>query len=348
MKKRSVAVLLTAVCILASFGCQKEETKDRGLSLRSLNMSEYVTLGEYKGLTATKEKVTVTDEEVRENIDIIVENYIDELGVKDRPVEKGDKILCDLRCYVDDIAVLSEDNEGEVFVVGEGEILSEVEEGVVGMLPGESKKIKMSFDKDYASEELAGKDAVLLIKVNAIFPDKLTDDMIGKMSNTMYSNVEQLEQYIRNGLESTRQTQAEQNAQYALLTQVTDNSTVNALPDEYMEDQIQKIIDKYEFQSGLSGMSVEEYVSNVYGLSVEELADNYLKQRVVIEAIAQKEGIGYTDDSYEEEIEKRAKNQGITVEYYFLLNNLEDSEDYIEQLTFENVMSLVTDNAVID
>lgn len=349
MKKRTVAALLIAGLLASAFGCTGKDnnTAERELSLRDLDMSKYVTLSEYKGLSTAKADTTVTADEIQEKVDILVKNNLDVIGVTDRAAENGDKVVCDLRCYVDDIAVSSAQSLGEVFVVGDGDIRSEVDKGVVGMMPGDSKKINVKFEDDYFVSELAGKNAILLVKLNYIFPDKLTDDMVSKMSNKMYSTVDQMENYVKSSLETTKVNDAKQEEQYNLLQSVIDNSEFSELPKEYTEDQIDKLNDKYSYQCGLAGITTEEYIENVYGLTMEELATNYLHQRMAIEAIAQKEGIGYTDESYNAEIQKKADEQGISVEYYFLLNNVVNNEDYVEKLTFDKVITIIYDNAVI-
>ena len=347
MKKKTVVAMLLAGCMFAAFGCNGKD-KEKELSLRSLDMSKYVTLGEYKGLTVENVETEVSDEEVQNSVDNIVKNNIGMLGITDKEVKKGDKIVCDLRCYVDGIAVKSAESLGEVFVVGENDMRSEIDTGVVGMLPGESKKIEVSFGEDEASEELAGKDAILLVKVNAIFPDKLTDDMVKNMNNSMYSTVDQLYQSARNNLEVSRSAEAKQELQYNLVMAATDNASFAELPAEYKQDQIKRLNDKYEYSCGLAGIAVEDYVQGVYGMSIEELADNYLKQRMLIEAIAQKEDISYSDKEYRDEINANAKMQGVSVENYFLLNNLVDNEEYIEKLTFDKVVAIIYDNAVIN
>ncbi|MBP5565270.1 MAG: hypothetical protein J6X45_06080, partial [Lachnospiraceae bacterium] len=90
-----------------------------------------------------------------------------------------------------------------------------------------------------------------------------------------------------------------------------------------------------------------EYVLDTYGLSLEELAEKLLKQRMIIEAIAQKEGVSFTDKSYKKTIEDAAKEQGMDVETYFLINNLKNDEAYVEQLTSQKVCDILYENAII-
>lgn len=347
MKKKLMSIALVLGCIISTFGCNGKEDTERELSLRDLDMNQYVTLSEYKGVTIEKVETAVSDEEVQAKIDILIKSNLDVLGVNDRAVKKGDKVMCDLKCYVDDIAVSSANSIGEIFVVGDGSVRSEVDAGVVGMTPGESKKIKVSFDEDYQVADLAGKNAVLVIKLSSIFPEKLDDEMVAKMGNAMYSTVDQLDKYIRNSLETSKISEAKQEEQYNLLQGVIDTSSFNELPQEYKEDQIHKLKDKFDYQCGLAGITTEEYIEQVYGMTIEELAENYLHQRMAIEAIAQKEGIGYTDESYEAEIKKKAEEQGLSVDYYFLMNNVVNNEDYVEKLTFDKVIAVIYDNAVI-
>jgi trigger factor len=89
------------------------------------------------------------------------------------------------------------------FVVGEGQMLKEFEEAVVGMKLGESKTFPLHFPEDYQGREVAGKTAdfmVTLKKLEATHLPEVTDEL-AKSMGVVEATVEALRADIRKNLE---------------------------------------------------------------------------------------------------------------------------------------------------
>jgi len=89
------------------------------------------------------------------------------------------------------------------FVVGEGQMLKEFEEAVVGMKLGESKTFPLHFPEDYQGREVAGKAAdfmVTLKKLEATHLPEVTDEL-AKSMGVVEATVEALRADIRKNLE---------------------------------------------------------------------------------------------------------------------------------------------------
>jgi len=89
------------------------------------------------------------------------------------------------------------------FVVGEGQMLKEFEEAVVGMKLGESKTFPLHFPEDYQGREVAGKTAdfmVTLKKLEAMHLPEVTDEL-AKSMGVVEATVEALRADIRKNLE---------------------------------------------------------------------------------------------------------------------------------------------------
>ena len=89
------------------------------------------------------------------------------------------------------------------FVVGEGQMLKEFEEAVVGMKLGESKTFPLNFPADYQGREVAGKTAdfmVTLKKLEATHLPEVTDEL-AKSLGVVEATVKALRADIRKNLE---------------------------------------------------------------------------------------------------------------------------------------------------
>ena len=89
------------------------------------------------------------------------------------------------------------------FIVGEGQMLKEFEEAVVGMKLGESKTFPLSFPEDYQGREVAGKTADFLVtlkKLEASHLPEVTDEL-AKSLGVASATVEGLRADIRQNLQ---------------------------------------------------------------------------------------------------------------------------------------------------
>lgn len=347
MNKKILGAVLAITLAMTAFGCDTKKVDANDVTLRNADMSEYVTLGQYKGLTVrTSAEITVSEADIDDAIADLMENCADKISVTDRAVQTGDKVVANLNVYVDGIAV---ENAGstQTFTVGKGEITKEVDEAVVGMSIHETNNVDVTYEADYYISELAGKDAVIRINVVSIIPSKVTDEIVAKMGMYDCTTVDELRDYFKNNLSEELAEAEMDKAMKDLLSQVAETAEFKEIPEKYINDQLKRIDDSYAYQCSVYGISVDEYISFTYGMSKEELAEKFLHQRMIIEAIAQKEGFSMNDEVYYKKIDELAKAQGIDREAYFLFNNIKDDEANREQLTFNKVTLFLYDNANI-
>lgn len=345
--KRILSFVLGALCLLSMIGCNGSKQGNGELSLRNLKMDKYVTLGEYKGLEVQMPSSEVTEEAIQERMLAIIALKLDEYGIKDRATKDGDRIVCNINCYIDGVAVTSASSSNETFVIGDGTMIDEVDKAFIGMSLGETKNVEVKYPDDYSDSSFAGKTATLRLEIVSIYPEKITDSMVAAHESTLYTTVDELHDYCKDLLQKNADKTAQSNLQNQLLTIAYNNATFGELPQEYLEAQKKTIRSNFTYQAGLYGLTEDEYITFVYEMSVDDLAEKYLKQRMFIEAVAQKEGLSYTDKEYNEEITKAAESQGVSVDNYFLLNNITNDESYVETLTSNRVVDLIVNSAVI-
>jgi trigger factor len=132
-----------------------------------VNASEYVELGDYKGLTVDVEKTKVTDEDVEEEINNYLEGYADYETINDRDtVQEGDYVNVDYVCTIEgkknddysdsDIDVRAADGEvNEYLGYGLGDDF-DLESKIIGAKVESSVKTYFTFPKDYDDAAVAG------------------------------------------------------------------------------------------------------------------------------------------------------------------------------------------------
>ena len=121
----------------------------------------------------------------------------------DAAVAKDDRVTVDFIGKIDGEPFDGGRAEDFQFVVGEGQMLKEFEEAVVGMKVGESKTFPLNFPEDYQGREVAGKTAdfmVTLKKLEATHLPEVTNDL-AKSLGVADATVEALRADIRKNLE---------------------------------------------------------------------------------------------------------------------------------------------------
>src|SRR5262249_35892077 len=102
--------------------------------------------------------------------------------------------------------------ENVPIVIGEGRMLAQLEQGLVGAAAGESREIGVDFPADYRATEVAGKHAIFKVEVKSVAEPKIpeldeefctsfgvTEGGVARLREDVAANMRrELEQNIRN------------------------------------------------------------------------------------------------------------------------------------------------------
>ena len=195
-----------------------------------------VTLGDYKKLTLEKKVEQVTDDDVQTAIMAETAVTMDD---PDATVQKGDTADIAYVGKVDGKEFDGGSSDSYNLVIGSGTFIDGFEDGVIGMKTGETKDLNLKFPDSYQSTDLAGKDVVFTVTVNAFTRPaenidgwELDDAWVAK--NTDYSTVEEYRAGKRAELEAANETTAENNLQDDAMKQVADGCTFHKIPKSYI------------------------------------------------------------------------------------------------------------------
>ena len=270
-----------------------------------------VELGEYAGLTVTKEAKNVNEADV----DAEVKRMQDRNGrllTREGAAENGDTVDIDFEGFVDGVAFDGGKAEHYSLVLGSGSFIPGFEEQVVGHKAGEEFDVNVKFPEEYQAEELAGKDATFKIKLHEVqykeLPE-LDDDFAKDVSE--YDTLDELKDSIRKGIQANHEKQADQKVENDLIDQVVNNMKAD-IPDAMIDSRIEELVQDFQYRISQQGLKLEQYLQYM-GMTMEqfkeqfrEQADKQVKMRLAMEAIVAKEGITASDEEFEEEVKRIA------------------------------------------
>ncbi len=349
MKKKIgniVACLLAAGMLV---GCGS----DNVTSLKDMDVEKYVTLGEYKGIEVSVDPVTVDVSQVE---GLVAQAYNSAVtaeagGVVDRVVAVGDTANIDYVGKKDGVAFDGGTAQGYNLTIGSGSFIDGFEDGLVGVMPGETVDLNLTFPEGYGNAELAGADVVFTVTVNYLMPsaEERTDAAVPNLGIEGVNTLEDLELYANEYLLSNAENNYKAAVENAVLTNFMNACVFEEIP--------QPVIDKYAdlarngvtSQAQSMGTDVETFVTYFYNMTLEEFLENYsveaAKQDIALQAVANRENLNVTEEELETILQEYATNSGFaTVEEYL---RGESRETYRDYLVCDKAYNFLMENAVV-
>ena len=317
--------------------------------LSGINVADYVTLGEYKGIEVSVDAPVVTDEYLDSYIDYVLQSNMVTTEITDRPVEEGDIVNIDYEGKIDGVAFDGGTAQGYDLTIGSGTFIDGFEDGLIGAETGETVDVNVTFPENYQGEEVAGKDAVFTVTVNSISVEtlsELTDEFVQGL-DVGVNTVEEYRQYAYDLLMEEEQATHDSNAEIAVLEAVMAGSQIQDPPEDMTNRYYNRIIDNMTYYASLYGYDLETFLS-MQGTSedaIRESAAQAGQEIIVMQAIADAEGLSVTDEELDAEIETNAGSLGYddVEEYRASL----DVEGYREYMMSEKVLNFLLENAVV-
>lgn len=281
-----------------------------------------VTLGEYKGLGYKVTKPRITAKEVDAEVEAMRERKADLELKEDGVVEDGDTAVIDFEGFKDGVAFEGGKGENHNLVIGSGSFIPGFEEQLIGMKPEEEKEIEVTFPEDYHVDDLKGAKTTFKVKVHEIKTKVLPEvdeEFIEELKIDGVKTLDELKAHIKENLTKTRQEENENKALDEVLDKVTKGATVE-IPEVMIKNETDDMIKEYGQNLARQGFTLEQFYK-LTGQSEENLrenmkidAENRIKIRLILEKIAEVEGLEVTDEDINAEYETMANQYGLKTE----------------------------------
>jgi len=153
-------------------GSPKIETRDGG-STTHIEFSAVfevfpeITLSDLAAIEVERPTLEVGPAEIAGTIEILRKQRVRYEPV-DRAAASGDRVSIDFLGKKDGVPFQGGQGQDYQFVLGEGKMLADFENAVIGTRPGESKSFEMTFPSEYFSKELAGQTVTFEITVKEV------------------------------------------------------------------------------------------------------------------------------------------------------------------------------------
>ncbi len=310
-----------------------------------------VELGAYMGVEVKKAEANVTDEDVENEFNKVVEKNARLISVSDRPIQSGDTAVIDFEGFIDSVPFEGGKGEDYSLVIGSGTFIPGFEDQLIGKNVADDVDVKVTFPEEYGKEELNGKEALFKVLVKEIKVKELptVDDEFAK-DISEFDTLEEYKKDLRNKLEESAKNKADRDNEESVIQAVVGNATVD-VPNVMVEKHIDAMARDFDMRLRYQGLDLQRYLE-IMGTDFEgfreqfrERAANEVKIQLVIEKISKVENVEATDADVEEEIVKTAEAYKQPVEELKKTLRPEDLEYVKNDIAFRKTIKLLADNA---
>ena len=359
MKKKAVALLLCVSMMMTLNACGKTN-KDNTQGTETVAETEtevipssaditydagdYVSLGDYMNMEVTLDKdYQVTDDMVKNYVNNnVIANYPYYVESDKTVVENGDVANIDYEGLLDGEAFDGGTAQDYDLEIGSGSFIDGFEDGLIGAEVGKETDLNLTFPEDYGNSDLAGKEVVFKVTVNAIKEkqdityDTLTDEYVTYLSDNLgasYETVNDLTSDIRTYLEEQANSSRTQAIRSAVIAKLPEVCTVNALPDGLLDARMQEYLKKFE-DTYCKDTTLEDYLSSTYNTTVDDFKtqvqseiETELDTQLILEAIAAVENIEFDEDGFNSYVSSLLSSYGYDSEDALYENYAQTAED---------------------
>jgi trigger factor len=309
-----------------------------------MDIDQYITLCDYKNVNVTAEKPATDDAAIESYID----NYLLIGQVTNRAVAEGDTANIDYVGTKDGEAFSGGTYSGYDLVIGSGTFIDGFEDGLIGVMPGETVDLNLTFPDSYSNTDLAGQEVVFTVTVNYIegtaeYATVTVEDMANM--GLSYSSLDELWETGKAAVEQNSEDTFTANAKNAIIEAVVNESEAISIPQWLVDEQMQYyLLYLEEVGEAWYGVDLETFVSTLYGETLDEFkadaaeeCETAIKRFLVIEAVARAEGIEMTEDMVNEQA------QEAYVEYGY-----DTVDDFMQDVGFTTYRISLLQDEVVD
>jgi len=327
--KKDVHADVTSRLIQSSFIDALKETELKVVGNPQVDPPELEAAGSYKydatveiapeiadidlsGLNLTRTNYTVSDAEIDAQLKMLQRNFVRYEKIdKNRAARKGDYVLINFEGFKNG-RPFDETAKTENFnlKIGEGPILKDFDDQLVGLKPGDDKEFKINFPGDYHNKKLAGSEISFQVTLNEIREEVLPpiDDALAKKAGN-YENLDDLKKVISENLEQGYAKRIEQELHEQIFGELisrTDFEVPDAMVDMELEGIVEEAIRSFSYRN----ITMEEL-----GLSRESIAEKYrdvafnqVKRHLLLGKIIDQKSLEVSDEELEEALNEMAEN----------------------------------------
>lgn len=261
-------------------------------------------------------------EDVKEEFDKeVVTNEIEKLRnenarytiVEDRKTKKGDIVKLDFKGYVNNEAFQGGEAKDYELEIGSNSFIPGFEDQLIDRAIGEEFDVNVKFPEEYHAEDLKGKDAKFICKINEIkvkeLPE-LDDNFASDVSE--FDTLKEFKADLRKKLKAQFNEMVDTQRENKVLDKVIEETKFD-VPNRMIEDEVENELRNFQYRLQAQGLNYDDY-KKYTGKTDDEIKDTFkepaekrVKLGLILEKYAKDNKLKATKRDYDKELDKLAE-----------------------------------------
>ena len=305
-----------------------------------LSVVTKIEIKNYKNLGIKKEIIEVTDKEIDNSINQLLEKY-SETKVKNEKAVKGDIVVLDFEGFVNDKPFDGGKANNYELLLGSNQFIPGFEDQLIGVKAGENKEIEVVFPDNYVVAELKSKKALFkchILEVKEKIIPELNEETIKKFSIKDVKTIDDLKKYQKEFIKKNKEVSCENNFYQKLMDEIIKNNKIE-VSDEIINERANLMKEDVIERIKQSGLELKQYLS-IIGKSEEDMmkdlvsdAKKNIYEIIITDSILEKENIKISDNEIEKECNDLVEKYGFKkdkINKNFVINKIKS--DKLHQL----------------
>jgi len=319
-----------------------------------------IELRDYKApspISLKPDKRTVTDKQLDRGLEVLREQQARlEAVASHHTIVDGDYIVLDMQGLLDGVPLEGTKKEGQLHKVGShAAVLGlEIDSHVGGKKEGDVLELSQPYPVGHPDPRVAGKTVIFTLTIKSVKEKKLPalDDEFAKDCGP-YNSLQEIKDKLRDGMERALKREIEDTYKDTIVKRLMETHHFD-LPETLVERELEAIIRQHvqQQQQRKGGIQESTGTEDLSRLRQEHRDEAARRVRVslVLEAIAEKEGLTVTQDEFNAEIMRLAselKMQAVELVKMIKAGGQESIDDLRTRVLVDKALDFVYRNAVI-
>jgi len=281
-----------------------------------LDLKPAVDPGDWREVPVEDEPVEPADEDVSKVIDRIREAHAEFHPVEGRAAAPGDFAVADIAGSFVEILAPGQNprtfkDEKLTLEVGHADSMPEINDALRGAVPGETRSFRKTFADDFPNEEFRGKTVDYQVTLAAVKEKRLpsVDDAFAR-AVADGETVETLRDRVRARLRSEKEGDRRRKFRRRILDVLLSRQQIPA-PEILVESETASALRDYARYLAASGVDPEKEDWAKLQEEARPGAERRVREYLLLDAIADREGIEVSDTELEAEFKRAAAQRGV-------------------------------------
>lgn len=308
-----------------------------------------ITIGTYKGIEVEKADDTVTEEDIKKELDRLAQRAASTETVE-RASELGDTVTIDFEGFVDGEAFEGGKGEDYELKLGSNTFIPGFEDQLVGKTAGEDVTVNVTFPENYPADNLKGQAAEFKCTIKSVAATILPemDDELAK-DISEFETLDELKADIEKNIAESKKNAADRDLETKLLDKILE-TLEGEIPEAMYDSQVNNLMQDFAYRLQSQNMTLDDYIKSM-GMDNEifrgmfrEQAVRQVKVRLALKKIAAEESLEPTAEEIEAEYNRLSESYGVKAEeaHQFI-----PEENIKADLVVNKALDLIKSNAVI-